>query len=208
MILSFFYCSAPCVSPDHSYYFQANLLNRSTSFSNVFQATWWEGLIHCYKRTDLSITLDGYICGNSHCWPPLIICQPRKNFRLSFLFPFAANEQKFAVSIFCLQKRNESCRFPLVPFSVCRVPETWRHGHGDLETWRWRHGNMDGTWRHGDMVKRKTEAQPILLIPFTVCSSCKQKFVFSPFVDRETIRSYPFAKGLNRLNGLAHLGII
>jgi hypothetical protein len=41
--------------------------------------------------------------------------------------------------------------------------------------------------------KRKTEAQPIFLIPFTVCSSCKRKFVVSLFVDEDTNRSYPFA---------------
>jgi hypothetical protein len=37
----------------------------------------------------------------------------RKNFR--FMFPFAANIRKFAVSVFCLQQTNGSCRFPLVP---------------------------------------------------------------------------------------------
>jgi hypothetical protein len=26
--------------------------------------------------------------------------------------------------------------------------EKWRHGHGEMETWR--HGDME-TWRHGDM---------------------------------------------------------
>jgi hypothetical protein len=32
----------------------------------------------------------------------------------------------------CLQTTNGSCRFPLIPFSVCRILETWRHGHGDM----------------------------------------------------------------------------
>jgi hypothetical protein len=58
---------------------------------------------------------------------------------------------------------------------------TWRHGdmktrrHEDIETWR--HGDIEtqrfgdrGTWGHGD-IKRKTEAQAIFLVPFTVCSS-------------------------------------
>ncbi len=36
---------------------------------------------------------------------------------------------------------------------------------------------------------------------FSLCSSCKQKFVVCRFVDNETNGSYLFA---NRLNGLAH----
>ncbi len=36
--------------------------------------------------------------------------------------------------------------------------------------------------------KRKTEAQAIFLNPFTVCSSCKRKFVVSPIVDEETLK--------------------
>jgi hypothetical protein len=50
--------------------------------------------------------------------------------------------------------------------------------------------------------KQKTEIQGIFLSLFTVCSSCKRKFVLCPFVDEETNGSYPFANGLNRLNGL------
>ncbi len=58
---------------------------------------------------------------------------------------------------------------------------------------------------------QKTEAQGIFLYPFTVCASCKLKFVICPFVDEETNKSYPFANGLsglnllNRLKGFAHL---
>ncbi len=40
------------------------------------------------------------------------------------------------------------------------------------------------------------------LNPFTVCSLGQQKFVFCPFVDKGTNRSYLFANGLN---GLADL---
>ncbi len=53
--------------------------------------------------------------------------------------------------------------------------------------------------------KRKTEAQRIFLNLFTIDSSCKQKFVFFPFVGEETSGSYPFANVLNGLKGLAHL---
>ncbi len=41
--------------------------------------------------------------------------------------------------------------------------------------------------------KRKTDAQEnIFLNLFTICSSCKRKFVVCPFVDKETSGSYPF----------------
>jgi hypothetical protein len=51
-------------------------------------------------------------------------------------------------------------------------------------------------------VKWKTEAQTITLNLFTVCSSCKGKFVVCPFVYEETNGSYPFSNGLK---GLADL---
>jgi hypothetical protein len=50
--------------------------------------------------------------------------------------------------------------------------------------------------------KQKTEAKAIFLNLFTVCSSCKWKFVVYQFVFEETNGSYPFANGLK---GLAHL---
>ncbi len=55
--------------------------------------------------------------------------------------------------------------------------------------------------------KLKTEngAQATFLNPFTVCSSCKRKFVLCLFVYEETNGSYPFSNGLN---GLAHLCIL
>ncbi len=52
--------------------------------------------------------------------------------------------------------------------------------------------------------KRKTEVQAIFLNPFTMCSSCKWKFVICPFANEEKNRSYPFA---SRLNGLPHLAM-
>ncbi len=54
-------------------------------------------------------------------------------------------------------------------------------------------------------LKQKMEARAIFLYPFTVCSSCKWKFVICPFVYEETNGSYLFSNGLNSLNGLAHL---
>jgi hypothetical protein len=67
-----------------------------------------------------------------------------------------------------------------------------------MQIWKWR-------YEHRDMEKRKTEAQTIFLIPFTVCSSYKWKFVICPCLDKETSGYYLFANGLNILNGLAHL---
>jgi hypothetical protein len=47
--------------------------------------------------------------------------------------------------------------------------------------------------------KQNAEAQEIFPNPFTVCKSCKRKFVVCPFVDDETNGSYPFANGLTDL---------
>ncbi len=47
--------------------------------------------------------------------------------------------------------------------------------------------------------------------PFTICSTCKQKFFIWPFIYEEPNGIYPFPSrlnGLNRLNGLAHLWIL
>jgi hypothetical protein len=57
-------------------------------------------------------------------------------------------------------------------------------------------------------IKQETEAQAISLNLFTICSSCKQKFVVCPFADEENNRRCLFAyklNGPNRQNGLAHL---
>jgi hypothetical protein len=70
--------------------------------------------------------------------------------------------------------------------------ETWIHGDMDMETWTWRHQKENG-------------AQAIFFNPFTVYSSCKQKFVICPFVDEETNGSYSFVNGLKGLNGLVLL---
>jgi hypothetical protein len=74
------------------------------------------------------------------------------------------------------------------------------------------------TWRHGIEILGNSEfygknqmengSPAIFLNLFTVCSSCKWKFVVCPFVDEETKGSNPFANGrngLNKLNGLVHL---
>jgi hypothetical protein len=50
-------------------------------------------------------------------------------------------------------------------------------------------------------IKWKRKNQVIFLNPFTVCSSCKRKFVVCPLVE-ETNGSCSFTNGLNRL---AHL---
>ncbi len=51
-------------------------------------------------------------------------------------------------------------------------------------------------------LKQKMETQAIFFHPFTVCSSCKRKFIVYLFVDEETNGSCPFA---NRLHRPAHL---
>jgi hypothetical protein len=82
----------------------------------------------------------------------------------------------------------------------------------DIETLTWRHGikilGNSEVLRKISNGKRKKKAQAIFLNPFTVCSSCKRKFVVCPFVDEETNGSFPFADGLNGpRNGLAHLRV-
>jgi hypothetical protein len=52
--------------------------------------------------------------------------------------------------------------------------------------------------------RKKMEAHILFLQLFTVCSSCKQKFVVYLLVDKETYGSYLFANGLY---GLAHLWV-
>ncbi len=94
-------------------------------------------------------TLDGYVDVSETAIVDYVYHLPIKKKNLCFLFPFAANKQKFAVSVFCLQQTNWSCHFPLVQFSIRIIPETLKHGHGDMETWRHRHRNE--TWKHGDM---------------------------------------------------------
>ncbi len=74
------------------------------------------------------------------------ICSKQKT-NVRFLFPFAANKRKFAVSYFRLHKTNRSFRLPLVLFSICGIPETWSHGHGDMDTRR--HGDKE-TRRQGN----------------------------------------------------------
>ncbi len=67
--------------------------------------------------------------------------------------------------------------------------ETWRLG--DLETWR--HRDMDTETSNG---QQKMEAQANFLHPFTVCSSCIQKFSVYPFDNKGTNKSYTFANKL------------
>ncbi len=72
--------------------------------------------------------------------------------------------------------------------------ETWRHGHGSMDT------------ETRDFKKSNRKRNPGWFVsPFIVCSSCIWKFVIRPFVDDEINGSYPFANLLNGLNGLAHL---
>ncbi len=129
--------------------------------------------VYVYIHGPASIDVHYSCFSNSHL--PFIVCRPRKT-NVCFQFPFAANKRKFVVSVFRLHKTNGSCPFPLVPFSVCGIPETWRHGdnetrrQGDKEKWRHgdterrRHGDTETqrcgdteTWRHVTNVNYQTE---------------------------------------------------
>jgi hypothetical protein len=61
--------------------------------------------------------------------------------------------------------------------------EIWTHGDMDIETRRHGHGEMDMEHGYGDQIKQKTEAQAVFLIPFTVFSLSKRKFVVCLLVD-------------------------
>jgi hypothetical protein len=100
-------------------------------------------------------------------------------------FPFGANKRKF------------------LPFSVSSVfpSQKWL---------RPRDFSTEKIFRKPSIfpkIKRETDKETlaIFLKPFTVCSSCKRKFVVCPFIDEETNGSYPFANKLNGLSGLVHL---
>ncbi len=118
---------------------------------------------------------------------PFVVCRLRKtNFR------------------FRLQQRNGSWCFPL---DMCILK--WQHMYVYLYILYIYTHTENGTILYiCRCFKWKTEAQAILLNPFTVCTSCKRMFVGCLLVDEETNRSCPFAKGLDRLyalNRLAHL---
>ncbi len=55
------------------------------------------------------------------------------------------------------------------------------------------------------LFQMEIEAQAIFLNPFTVCLHANWSLSFVRFLRRNTNGSYPFANGLNGLNGLAHL---
>ncbi len=144
---------------------------------------------------------DGHICWNGNCRLPFIVCWPRKTifrFRMQW-----TNESLLFLFTICSIKR--SCYFPLVQFFA----EFRKHWDMEMETWK--HGDIDMEfWPFTKKIKQKSEAQVIFLSPFTICSSCKQKFCQCPFGHKETNGSYRFADGLNKLGlngliGLAHL---
>jgi hypothetical protein len=71
------------------------------------------------------------------------------DYRLSFV----DQGKQTSLFRFCLHKQREVCSF-CFPFaankrkllcSICRIPETWKQGIGDMdmETWTWRHGDGD-----------------------------------------------------------------
>jgi hypothetical protein len=89
----------------------------------------------------------------------------------------------FLFSVFRKQTEVAIFHFP-VPFSVCGIPETWRLGQA------WKHGEMETLkmgmeeWRQ--QAKNGSPPGRLKKNLFTICSTCKQKFVVCPFVDEET----------------------
>jgi hypothetical protein len=126
-------------------------------------------------------------------------------------FPFTKNKRRPAISFFRLQQTNGSCPFPLVLFSVYIYIfiyiYTYLYLYLYLELYLYIYIY---TYIYIYIYiycrfnrNQKTEAQAIFFLnPFTIFSSCKQKFVVCLFVYKETYGDYPFANGLS---GLAHL---
>jgi hypothetical protein len=113
---------------------------------------------------------------------PFIVWRQRKtNFRFPFLF--AENKRELIVSIF-------HCKY------ILKWQQIYRYRYIYISTYIF-------IYR---CFKWKMEAQVIFLNLFTVCSSCKRKFVVCLSGFQETNGTSPFVKGLNRLNGLNGLG--
>ncbi len=112
---------------------------------------------------------------------------------------FTANKRKYSISVFRLQQMNRSYRFPLITFYVYKYIRKTATEVAMLLV-------LFSIYIYATVlqkkIKWKTKDLAIFLNSFTVCSSCKGKFVVCPFVDEEINRIYLFAKGLN---GLAYL---
>jgi hypothetical protein len=100
-----------------------------------------------------------------HRWANLLKQKSSINF---YGLPVCRKQTEVSCFLFPLaEKQREVAVFRWFRFSFAES--------GNIEPWRWRHGNMK--------KKQKMEAQAIYLNPFTVCSSCKRKFVICPLVD-------------------------
>jgi hypothetical protein len=75
---------------------------------------------------------------------------PTKEGKRPFSVSICSKQRKFTGSAFRLQKTNGSCRFPLVPFPVYGIPETWTWRNGDTDKWRHEDMKME-TLEHRDM---------------------------------------------------------
>ncbi len=120
---------------------------------------------------------------------------------------------------FRMQQKNGSCRFPYmyIYIDTAVYKDIYIQIKIYIYLYIYKHINIYICIRYTNIYvfiyvyiytaisnrKRKTEGQAIFFNPFTVCLSCKRKFVICPFVYEETHASYPFANELNGLNGLA-----
>jgi hypothetical protein len=70
-----------------------------------------------------------------------LYCLLTKESKLPFSISIYSKQMKVSRWRFLFAANKRSCRFPLFLFSVCTIPETWRHGPRDME--KWRHGDGD-----------------------------------------------------------------
>ncbi len=129
------------------------------------------------------------------------------DYRLSF----ADQGKQTSVSISVCSKRREVCHFHFpfaankwkLPFSMSSICRIYRVISIYIYYLYKKHNYINICCYFKRKIENRSPGN--FLYPFTICSSCKRKFVVYPFVDKEANGRYSFA---NRLNGLAHLWLV
>jgi hypothetical protein len=60
-----------------------------------------------------------------------------------FRFRLQQTEESLPFQCFICSMQTEVAIFPLASVFVSGISKIWRHGHGDIDTWRLRHGNIE-----------------------------------------------------------------
>jgi hypothetical protein len=127
------------------------------------------------------LPIDGHVC-----WKAIV------DYRVLFAdqgnkLPFSVCSKHIEVAVCCKRK------LPL--FIVFRIYKYTVYNYGIRYI----------CCRFTEQIKRKTRWFSLICLPFAHLATAVCRLSVCPFVDEGTNRSYLFANGLNRLNGLAHL---